>query len=133
MTEIAPGVTRHNCVYGYYVVGAKNALLRAGIAKSEWFFDGHDRTQYGKTIRTVHTEQNGIPVECNQPARGLCIVRFRTGKDERDPMTRERIRAQSLGALFGQDHALSRQHMADIAAADTDFQRLMQRITGTEA
>lgn len=126
---IAPGVTRHNCDWGYYLEGSKDALLRAAMAEFEWFLDGREKTEYGKTIRTVYTEQDGIPIECVQPAHGLCIVRFLTGKEERDPPSCARLRAMSLNVLFGQNHPLFRQDMARAAAADTDFQRFMQRAT----
>lgn len=108
MAEIVPGVTLTNCHWGYYLEGTKDALLRSGLARSEWFLDGREKTRYGKTIRTVYTDQDGMRVECNQPAHGLCSVRFLTGKDERDPMTSERLRAESLSTLFGRDHLLQR-------------------------
>jgi hypothetical protein len=126
-TMIAPGVARHDCHWGYYLEGTKDALLRAGVAESKWFLDGRKKAGHGKTIRTVYAEQHGVPVECTQPARGLCMVRFLTGKEELDPLTCGRIRARSLSVLFGQGHALARDEMALIAAADTGFQRFMQR------
>ena len=129
ITTIAPGVTRLDCIYGYCLEGTKDALLRAGVTKSEWFLDGREKTRHGKTIRTVCAEQDSIAVECKQPANGLCTVRFFTGKDERDPVYIERMRAWSSNVLFGQDHASFRQDMVRIAAADPDFQRFMQRAT----
>jgi len=131
VTTIAPGITRQDCHWGYYLEGTKDALLLAGVAQSEWFLDGREKTRHGKIIRTVYAEQDGIPVECRQPAHGLCMVRFVTAKEERDPMTCERIRARSLNALFGQGHPLSRQDMARIAAADPDFQRFILRATSS--
>ncbi len=127
---VAPGVTRHNCHWGYYLEGAKADLLRAGLAKSEWFLDGREKTWHGTTIRTVCAEQDGMPVECSQPARGLCIVRFVTGKEERDPITCERMREDSLNALF-EDRAPTIQREARAAAVDAKFQRFMQRATRT--
>ena len=129
ITTIAPGIARYACHWGYYLEGTKDALLRAGMAKAEWFLDGHEKNRHGKTIRTVYTEQDGIPVECRQPARGLCMVCFITGKEERDPMTCARIQAWSLNTLFGQGHALSRHVLAGTAAADPDFQRFLQAVT----
>jgi len=101
MAEIFPGVTRGDSVYGYWLEGTKDALLQSGMAKSEWFLDGREKNPHGKTIRTVYAEQDGIAVECNQPARGLCSIRFFTGKDERDPATVEQLRERSLSTLFG--------------------------------
>ena len=106
MAEIFPGVTRGDAIYGYWLEGTKEALLRSGLAKPEWFLDGREKNPHGKTIRTVRVEQDGNCIECTQPARGLCEIRFHTGKDERDPLILEQIRAQSLSTLFGQDHLL---------------------------
>ncbi len=64
-TIIAPGVTREDYSYGYYLKGTKDDLVRAGLAKKSWFANGQ-RDKRGRVIRSIYTEHEGRNVRCTE-------------------------------------------------------------------
>jgi hypothetical protein len=59
---VAPGITRNDCGWGYYLNGRKDDLLRAGLAKESWFADGVELDERGRVVRTKHVEWEGRSV-----------------------------------------------------------------------
>jgi hypothetical protein len=58
VTTPAPGVTRTECHWGYYLQGKKDALIRAGLVREEWFPTG-ERDSRGRVIRRRKVEHEG--------------------------------------------------------------------------
>jgi hypothetical protein len=61
-TTVAPGVTRTDCFWGYFLEGKKEALLRAGLAREEWFHTG-ERDKRGRAIRSNRFEHQGREIK----------------------------------------------------------------------
>lgn len=82
-TTVAPGVTRTDCHWGYYLQGTRVDLLRAGLAKESWFPTGQ-RDKGGRGIRMVHTEIGNGSVLCLEAANGRCYVAIEPTREKRE-------------------------------------------------
>jgi len=60
VTLVAPGVWRTDCpVWGYYLVGSRDALISAGLAQADWLQDGTERDKRGRAVRSKRQIVNG--------------------------------------------------------------------------
>jgi hypothetical protein len=67
-TTVAPGVTREDCEWCYWLTGTKDDLLRAGLAHETWFANGK-RDKRGRVIRSIHAEHEGRTICCTEQQR----------------------------------------------------------------
>lgn len=91
MAEIqaAPGVKLGRFPWADFYTGTKDALIRAAIARPEWFLDGAQRNKKGQVVRKVRAVQNGLRVEVVQPAKGPCSVQIECSPEERAERERQ--------------------------------------------
>ena len=63
-TALAPGVSRTECDWGYYIDGKKDDLLCSGFAKESWFANGERgcRRMFRTTDRKLE-ERDGLFTE----------------------------------------------------------------------
>ncbi|MBI3043561.1 MAG: hypothetical protein HYY78_12145 [Betaproteobacteria bacterium] len=80
---VAPGVTRINCSWGYYLEGKKEQIIAAGLAKPSWFTDPKERNKRGQIVRSKTQLIDGRRIDTTLPASGRCFVRFHYTDSER--------------------------------------------------
>jgi hypothetical protein len=119
---VAPGVTRINCIWGYWLEGTKEALLRSGLALPGWFVEASSPATPAQVTHTVKAIHNGNPVLCIQPGKGLCHVRIVTGKDE----TAKRSRYDGYRPAHWRD-CLWRPNPAALKAAELAYRVALRR------
>lgn len=73
-TKPAPGVTRHECGWGYYLQGSMPALLASELAKPHWFSCGIVRDKGGRCIRSKRLTEGGRSIHTTAPKAGACTV-----------------------------------------------------------
>jgi len=116
---VAPGVTRNNCHWGYYLEGTMDALIASGLTKKSWFSDWSERRANGNVVRLKRLFIDGRNVETTRPARGECLVRVHYTQDEEWPVYEAQLEAKNTSIA-----------RASAAAAQTDvkFQCFMSRV-----
>jgi hypothetical protein len=82
-TTVAAGVTREEYFWGYILEGSKEALLRSGSARKQWFATGRRRDSRGRVVRTIYVEHEGRQVRCTDIGHGYYSVTFRFSESER--------------------------------------------------
>ncbi len=103
ITTIAPGVTRTDCDWGYYLEGAQEALIGAGLATAEWFADGTERNTKGQVVRSKRFQVDGRAVETTTRQRSrICTVRITFSEADQEGRESAKVAAEvrrKLGAL----------------------------------
>jgi hypothetical protein len=64
-TTVAPGVTRSEYWWGYYLNGSKEALLSAGLVQEDWLQDGTVRNKRGYVVRSMSLTIDGRRIKTN--------------------------------------------------------------------
>ena len=72
ITALAPGVSRTECDWGYYIDGKKDDLLCSGFAKESWFESGERGC--GRIVRTTDTKLEGRDARFTQHFNGNCQI-----------------------------------------------------------
>lgn len=67
---VAPGVVRHNCCWGYYLMGRKEAIIAAGLVSESWFADGTQRNKRGQVVRLKEMSVDGRRIRTTISAKG---------------------------------------------------------------
>jgi hypothetical protein len=63
ITAVSDGVERFDFILGWHFWGTKEALIRARVARPEYFANGR-RDKRGRRVRTVYARHDGRPVVC---------------------------------------------------------------------
>src|SRR5258708_11630446 len=69
-STVAPGVRREDYSWGYFLEGKKEELLRAGLAREEWFPTGGELDKRGRVIRSNFVKHQGREVVCRDQCSG---------------------------------------------------------------
>lgn len=88
---VAPGVTRRDDGWCYYLEGEQEAIIKAGLAKPDWFEDGSRRNKKGYVIRTKNLMVDGRHVETvTRKSSRICTARINcTEEEQREYEARE--------------------------------------------
>jgi hypothetical protein len=63
---VAPGVTRENHCWGYFLEGRRSALIGAGFVAPSWLVDGSQKDRYGRTRRKLESEYGDFHIKSHQ-------------------------------------------------------------------
>lgn len=128
---VAPGVTRTDCFWGYFLEGRKDALLRAELAREDWFPTG-DRDKRGRVTRSSHVKHQGREVEVS--CRGKCSVgryyvsvRYTARDLQSKELAKAHAEAQRKLADLPQDAEVFRARCIDL------MERLVHAFTSTHS
>src|SRR5260221_143145 len=83
-STVAPGVTRRQCFWGYYLEGSKDALIASGLAHADWFIAPGERDKRGRVARSKKLKIDGHLVETRVPDKGPAFVGFHYTAQERE-------------------------------------------------
>lgn len=89
ITTVAAGVTRFEFVIGFHHWGTRDALIRARLARPEWFASGK-RDRRGRKVLSVKAVHEGRPIRCIEQGKGRYqVTTYYTGAERGRRMARQ--------------------------------------------
>ena len=83
---VAPGVTREEYCWGFFLRGRKEALITAGFAEEDWFVRQDELDSHGRRRRQKKFVVKGIEIGTLLPAHGPAEINISRSKEEAKAM-----------------------------------------------